>query len=280
MHDSAQSAAASVAARLEQQRQLVSPVQRALRLLRHIADGDPVSVPSRTAKDIGINRTTLGRLLATLEDEGMIERRRDSAGYALGAGIRRLCASALFGASVVQIADPLLIRLTAEFGLSSHLAELEGHSVVYLLRHVPNMRLVSNVQIGTRLEAHLVNAGRIILAFLPHERLLSLYKGLRLERVTDQTPANLESLVAQLHRDRELGLAWSDSSFESGVSSVAAPVFDHTGAVIASVNVTGPSSAFEGVQRRELIAAAVRQAAWDISQQLGADAALLPGFAP
>lgn len=253
------------------QRQLVPPVQRALRLLRHIADGDPVLVPSRTAREIGINRTTLVRLLATLEEEGMVERRREGGGFALGPAARRLCAAALFGADLVQIADPVLMRLTSELGLSSHLAELDGRAVVYLQRRVPNLHLVSNVQIGSRLDAHVVNAGRIILAFLPPERVAALYRGVDLMRATDQTPRTLEALLELLERDRRLGLAWSDSSFELGISSVAAPIFDHTGAVVASINVTGPTSAFETrPTKRELIGRSVRLGADDISRQLGA----------
>ena len=59
---------------------LVSPVQRGFRLLRHISEGDTVSVLSRTAKEIGINRTTLMRFLATLEREAIIQRRREGIG--------------------------------------------------------------------------------------------------------------------------------------------------------------------------------------------------------
>ena len=178
---------------LPERQYLVSPVQRAFRLLRHISEGDTVSVLSRTAKEIGINRTTLMRLLATLEREAIIERRREGIGYALGPGVRRLCAGALFGSDIVKIADPILIALTAQLGLSSHLAELDGRSALYLLRRVPNAHLVSSIQIGTRVDAHTVNAGRIILAHWPEDQVRALYKGVKLKRVTDQLPTRSRS---------------------------------------------------------------------------------------
>jgi DNA-binding IclR family transcriptional regulator len=239
-------------------------------LLRHIADGDPVTVPSRTAKEIGINRTTLVRLLSTLEDEGMIERRRDGAGYSLGPGIRQMCARALFSADVLQIADPVLADLTAALSLSSHLAVLDGKSVVYLLRRVPNLRLVSNVQIGTRLDAYSVNVGRIILAYMPENLVRTIFAGVDFTTVTEQTPKTVDALVVQLKRDRKLGLAWSDSNFEIGVSSVAAAVFDQLGRPIGAINVTGATSAFDRTPgRRQEIGAEVAQAATRISQQMG-----------
>jgi len=63
---------------------IAPPVQRAVRLLRHIADGDPVTSMSETAKTLKINRTTLLRLLYTLESEGFVERRSDEGGYQVG----------------------------------------------------------------------------------------------------------------------------------------------------------------------------------------------------
>lgn len=251
-------------------RMLVPPVQRALHLLRHIANGDPVRVPSRTAKEIGINRTTLVRLLHTLEVEGMIERLRDGKGYGLGPGIRQLCARALFSADVVQIADAFLVELTETLRLSSHLAVLDGTSVVYLLRRVPNLHLVSNVHIGSRLSAYSVNAGRIILAYLSENAIRSLFEGVEFKAVTEQTPKTLNELFTLLDQDRATGLSWSDAGFEIGISSVAAAVFDHTGQVVASINVTGPTAAFDTYpDRRHEIGAAVASAAREISLQLG-----------
>ena len=230
-----------------------------------------MSVLSRTAKEIGINRTTLMRLLATLEREAIIERRREGIGYALGPGVRRLCAGALFGSDIVKIADPILIALTAQLGLSSHLAELDGRSALYLLRRVPNAHLVSSIQIGTRVDAHTVNAGRIILAHWPEDQVRALYKGVKLKRVTDQTPDTLKKLLDMLRGERRLGLSWSDSGFEIGISSVAAPVFGSDGRAMASINVTGHTSAFDtNAGRRDLIAKRVAEAADEISRQLGA----------
>jgi DNA-binding IclR family transcriptional regulator len=250
-------------------RYIVPPVQRALRLLRHIADGDPVVTPTRTAKELNINRTTLMRLLTTLEAERMIERRHEGSGYRLGIGMATLMARALFSADIVQVADPILMRLVAQLGLSSHLGIIEGHDVIYVLRRVPNLHLVSNVHIGSRLPAHASNIGRIVLAHLPRERVIELYSGVTLDPVTEKTVTNLASLLRQIDRDREIGLAWSDSNFEAGISSVAAPIFDHTGRVAGGINVSGASAAFDGTTRRTEISAAIAQAAQEISRRLG-----------
>lgn len=250
-------------------RYVVPPVQRALRLLRYIADGNVVASPSRAAKELSINRTTLIRLLTTLEAERMIERRHDGEGYRLGIGMATLTARALFSADIVQVADPILANLANQLGLSSHLGILEGHDVIYVARRVPNLHLVSNVRIGSRLPAHASNIGRVILANMPRDKVIELYSGATLDRITEKTVTSLEELLRQIERDRELGLAWSDSNFEAGISSVAAPVFDHTGEVAGGINVSGATVALEGAARRREISAVLTQASQEISRRIG-----------
>ena len=250
-------------------RYTVPPVARAFKLLRYIAAGDPVLNISHAARALSINRTTLIRLLATLEDEHVIEQRRDG-GYKLALGLAGLAAEALFAADIVEIADPILVALTETLGLSSHLGVLEGPDVLYVARRTPNLHLVSNVRIGSRLPAHATSLGRIILAHMPREAVSQLFHGIRLKAVTAKTPTALPALFRQIQDDRKAGLAWSDSHYEPGIASVAAPIFDHTGAITAAINVTGPSRSFEPAPaRHHEIATAVLAAASQISRSLG-----------
>lgn len=245
------------------------PVQRAALLLRQIAEGDSVANMSRTARELGINRTTLLRLLHTLEAERFIEPRPEGAGWRIGVGLIGLTAQAFFSEDLVQIAVPVLSRLADSLNLSAHLGMLDGLDVVYLVRRVPNHAFVSNIRIGSRLPAHAANMGRIILAHLPPERINRLYAGALLQPVTAHTAVTLAQLHAQLDADRAAGLAWSDGNYEAGISSTAAAIFDATDTPVAALNVSGQSADFAGAGRRHQIAAAVSAAAYEISQQLG-----------
>lgn len=249
---------------------IAPPVQRAVRLLRHLAEGDNAENLSRTAKALNISRTTLLRILCTLEAERFIEKRRDGKGYCLGPGFIGIAAQAFSGQDLVQIAMPILARLSETLGLSSHLGVLDGRDVLYLIRQAPNIHLASNIRIGSRLPAHATTMGRIMLAHLRDGELERLFGNVSLQAVTSKTPTSLQSLKIQLEADRALGLAWSESNYELGISSFAAPVFDHTGEVVAAINVTGPNGAFpvEG-GRRGRIGETLRLAARDISERLG-----------
>jgi DNA-binding IclR family transcriptional regulator len=248
---------------------LSPPVQRAARLLRAIADGDGVTNMSRTASAIGINRTTLLRLLHTLEAEGLIERADDDASWRIGLGLVAIAARTFYSGDLIQTATPVLARLAEELGLSAHLGILDRREIVFVVRRTPNRAFASNIHVGSRLPAHAGNMGRILLAHMPPERVEKLYRDVRLEAATAHTPTTFAALRARLDEDRRLGLAWSDGHFEPGISSVAAAIFDAAGAPVAAMNVSGQTVQFGGAARRREIAAATKKAATEISQRLG-----------
>jgi len=248
----------------------VPPVARAFTLLRYIAAGSRCRNTSHAAKATGINRTTLIRLLATLEQEGMIEAIPDEGGYRLGTGLLTLAAEALHGRGIAQVAQPFLAELVRKLNLSAHLGILEGREIVYLARVTPNSHLASNVREGTRLPAHATTIGRILLADLAPEELRSRYAGVRLDAYSEKTRTSLAALEAQLAEDRALGIAWSVANFEPEIGSAAALFRDHRGQAAGAINVTGHASVFApGNPRLVDIERALTEAAQGISRALG-----------
>lgn len=248
----------------------VPPVVRAIKVLRHIASGGSVANQSRAAREIGINRTTLLRLLHTLADEGLIEPVPGSEDYVLGAGMIDLAAKKLSSLDVAQVARPVLVDVSGRIGLSCHLGILDRREVLYVIRIAPDVHLVSNVRIGTRLPAHASSMGRAILAFMSPSSVDTLYRDGGLFEVTPTTPTSLLALHDQLARIRDEGIVDSRSGYEEGIDSIAAPVLDHLGSVVGAINASGPASAFSGAAgRRSEIEREVRTAAALISRHLG-----------
>ena len=244
-------------------------VQRVARLLRHIAEGDPVTNVSNTARTLRINRATLLRLLQTLAAERFIEPHPSGSGWRIGIGLIGLTAQAFFSEDLVQTSAPILTRIAETLGLSIHLGVLDGTDVIYLVRRTPNHVFASNIRVGSRLPAHAANIGRIILANMPAASVDRLYAGIVLRAVTSRTAVTLSQLHAQLEVDLAAGLAWSDGNYEVGISSVAAAIFDMTGAPVAALNASGHSTEFAGAKRRAQIAAELKGAAAEISERLG-----------
>jgi DNA-binding IclR family transcriptional regulator len=248
---------------------IAPPVQRAVRLIRHIAEGNPVLNMSETAKALKINRTTLLRLLHTLEAEGFVERSAGGAGFQVGLALLELGARALFSQDLVQVALPVLTKLAETVQLSAHLGVLDGTDVLYLVRRTPNTPLASNIRVGTRLPAHATTMGRMLLAFMTALEIETLYSGKTLQRFSAHTATTVSVLKVRAEQDRRAGIAWSDGYFERGITSAAVPVFDFAGTPVGAINVSGPSEAFAAAERRREIGGALRSAGVEISRRLG-----------
>jgi DNA-binding IclR family transcriptional regulator len=248
---------------------IAPPVQRAVRLIRHVAEGNPVLNMSETAKVLKINRTTLLRLLHTLEVEGFVERRPSGAGFQVGLALLEVGARALFSQDLVQVAVPVLTQLAETVELSAHLGVLDGTDVLYLVRRTPNTPLASNIRVGSRLPAHATTMGRMLLAHMPTVEIERLYAGKELQRFSDHTSTTLDALRARAEKDRRAGIAWSEAHFERGIGSAAVAVFDFAGTPLGAINVSGPVGAFADETRQAIIGDELRSAGTEISRRLG-----------
>ncbi len=248
----------------------VPPVERAIKLLRYIGDGNSCRNLSTASRDLGINRTTLIRLIHTLLEERMIEEPSEGAGYRLGVGLVTLGAQAIGERDLVRTCQPVLQRLCEDTAMSAHMGILDGTDIVYLSRFAPNSHLVSNIHAGARLRAHASSIGRAILAEMSPEDIAKLLEGTSLEAVTSKTPTTVDGVIAQASDDKAKGYAWSVGNFEAGIGSCGAAVFDHTGSVVGALNVSGPDSRFSDPQDSTAIRDAVCRAAADASELLGA----------
>ena len=256
----------------------VPPVERAVRLLQAISDGETVANLKRTALALGINRTTLMRLIRTLEAARFIEPIPNGNGYRIGLGLVGVAARASYSQDLMQSATPIVTHLAETVGLSSHLAVLDGTDALFLLRQVPNVPLASNIQPGSRIPAYATTLGRIILAYWPEERVTELFRDVKFRPFSEHTPRSLKSFHAVLAADRAAGYAWSDGHYTSGVCSAGFAIFDRSGKPVASINVTGPQLMFkETARRRERVIEALRSAAHELSSRLGYVAANAAG---
>jgi DNA-binding IclR family transcriptional regulator len=245
----------------------VPPVERALKLLHYIGEGQRARNLSTVSRDLGINRTTLIRLIHTLVEHRMIEEIDDGAGYRLGAGLVSLGAQAIQGRDIAQVCQPILRNLCEATGMSAHLGVLDGRDVIYLGREAPNSHLVSNVRTGSRLPAHASSIGRAILAEYTETQLRQIFSDETLSQATDKTPQTVEAILGQVRRDKAAGFAWSEGNFEAGIGSCAAAVFDHTGQVVGGINVSGPEARFS--DRDPALIDAVTSSAREASRAMG-----------
>jgi len=260
---------------MSEPRAAVPGLERGLGILRLFKRRRPAISPPEMARELGIPRSTVHRLVQTLEELGFLRRVDGGGMYALGPAVLTIGFEYLGSLDIVQLSRPVLERLRDETDCSTHLAIRNGTDIVYLARYASNAAITSNVSVGSALPAHATVIGRVILADLADAELAQLYRGKPLEAYTEQTPTTLPALLRLLAEDRQRGYAISTSFYERGVTSIAAPVRDHSGRVVASINAVTVEVAPEEPALRGGLKDRVVAAAATISEMLGA-----PGAAP
>ncbi|CAG9193173.1 IclR family transcriptional regulator [Paraburkholderia tropica] len=217
-----------------------SPVERAFRLLRYIAEGGSTANLSDVARQIGVNRVTVMRLIESLKAAELIQEHPAGGSHRLGMPFLTLAASALGASDLTARARQILPVLVEQTGLSAFLAVLEGAEIVYLLCETPDTPLVTRIRAGSRIPAHHATPGLAMLACLPKGAVQARYE----QHPSNERPADWATLDATLDVIRTNGCAWSFSGLEAGVDSCAAAVCDSRGGVLAALSIAGPNTAF------------------------------------
>jgi IclR family pca regulon transcriptional regulator len=256
--------------RLVDDQYLVQSLVRGVELLRCFTRQQPaLSIPELTGLT-GLNRTTVFRFLHTLHQLELVSYDSETRRYGLGVGVLQLGFEYLNGLPLVDRAMPLLRALRDQLGESTHLGVLDGSTVVYLARMPIDRIMNAAVSVGARLPAASTSMGRVLLAHLSEERLKEALRGVQLQPRTPSSPSTQAELREVLAAVRRQGYAITDQEYEAGVFSIAAPVRDRSGEVIAAINAVGPVDRFTPDAVRKRHVPAVRRAARDLSVALGA----------
>ena len=245
----------------------VPGLERGLRLLCEFSRHEKTLSAPELAKRLDVPRSTVFRLLTTLERMGFVERAEGGRDYRLGMAVLRMGFEYLASLELTEIGRPLLERLRDEIGYSTTLVVRDARNIVYVAKSSTPAPFVSTVNVGTRLPAHATVLGRVLLQDLTLPQLRELYPEEHLKVYSDSTPHTVLDLFNMLQQDRERGYVWEQGFFERGISTMAAPVRDHSGKVVAALGATIPDQQI-GSDHLERIVAQVRGSADELSRLL------------
>ena len=242
----------------------VPALERGLRLLCEFSrENRSLSAPE-LARRFDLPRSTVFRLLTTLENMGFLERAEGGRDYRLGLSVLRLGFEYLASLELTQLGTPLLQRLCDDLRTPCNLVVRDGRSIVYVAKVAPPTPFASSVTVGTRLPAHATVLGRVLLEDLTLVQLRALYPEGRLESFSPSTPVSVDQLFDMVQADRQRGYVLGEGFFESNISTIAAPVRDHSGHIVAALGATITSGHIEESRMDEMVQR-VRQSADEIS---------------
>jgi IclR family pca regulon transcriptional regulator len=216
--------------------QFVQSLARGLSVIRAF-DADNVSMTlSDVSRRTGLTRATARRFLHTLVELGYV--RTDGRVFELTALVLQLGYSYLSGHTLPQLVQPLLEELSAQLHESTSASILDGGDIVYIARIHTRRIMTVGITVGTRFPAYATSMGRVLLAGLPEAELEDYLARAELKPLTPRTIADAGGLRAELARVRQQGFALVDQELETGLRSVAVPIYRPDGSVAAALNVS------------------------------------------
>jgi DNA-binding IclR family transcriptional regulator len=243
----------------------VQSIRRAFDVLGALASG-PLGV-TEVADRAGLPKSTAARLLTTLSREGAVEQLPGDTRYRLGPRLATLAAGLTPVRSLAAVAHLALTELAETAGEAAGLAVPDGDLVHYIDQvDTPNPVSVRDWT-GSRVPLHAVSSGQVLLAFRPPAA-IERYLERPLERFTPRTLVDPEALHERLREVRRDGYSWVNEEFDEGINSVAAPIADASGEVVAAVHLHGPSYRFPAAGTELAIAERVVASAARISRTL------------
>ncbi|WP_173932803.1 IclR family transcriptional regulator C-terminal domain-containing protein [Chelativorans sp. Marseille-P2723] len=217
-------------------RDLVGSLAKGLAVVEILAKAPAGMRLTEVAEKAGLTRAGARRLLLTLVAQGYAQ--QDGRHFLLSAKLLSLTRLWLGGASPWSYAEPVLREISQAVGESCSAAVLEGEDVVYVAR-VAGRRIMSvALSVGTRLPAYCTSMGRVLLSDLDDAELARLLGKAAIRANTPKTITNRDSLMGHVAEVRRAGYAIVDEELELGLRSIAVPVRNRSGRVVAAINVS------------------------------------------
>lgn len=249
------------------ERYLVPGLARGLQLLACFSRSERELTGAELSRRLALPRASVFRLLHTLEQMGFVERVPDSPAYKLSLGVLRLGFEYLSSMELTEHGRTIIEELRNQSGFSAHLVVRDGRDVVFVQKAAGPNAVFHSIQVGARVPAHATVLGRQLLSDLDLAGLRQVYPQEPLQAVTPRTPTTVKALKALIDADRSTGYGISQGGFETGITTIAAPVFNDQRRVVAAVSITVPRQQISPEETERLVPL-VRQAAQQLTQRL------------
>lgn len=240
---------------------------RVARVLLAFLTGPRTWGVSAIARELGLSKAVVHRILQTLVGSGLLEAVPGSRDYRLGPAAGALGARALRDSDLRSVAMPVLLGLQRETRETTTVSARVAGGRVYLDQVPSELEIKMTVEVGRRFPLHAGSSSVCILAYLPPDEQDAVL-GAELATLTPKTVSDPSVIRARLAEVRRVGFAFSGGERQVGAGAVAAPVFALDGRVVGAISVCGPVERVDEAAR-DLYAPRLRRAADEISRGLG-----------
>lgn len=230
---------------VESNSQTIATVERAADVLLLFSKcGEPNLGITEIARELGMSKAAVHRILASLRSRGFIDLIEDTRRYALGTSSLALGLTCLSQLDIKSLAAPELASLSRATNETATLSIRSGFERLYVDQVIPNREIVMSVAMGVTHPLHAGSSSKAFLAWMPETEIVQFLKR-KLKAVTPATPTDPAKIIYELRQIRTRGFSQSVGERQVGSASIAAPIFDRSGTPIAVISICGPSDRFK-----------------------------------
>jgi IclR family pca regulon transcriptional regulator len=247
--------------------EFVQSLERGLSVIRCFGSDHQNLTLSEVARIAGITRAAARRFLLTLQALGYVAS-DDGKHFHLSPQILNLGYAYLSSMPWWKVAQSQMETVTATISESCSASVLDGAEIVYVARVLSRQIMTVSIGIGTRLPAYATSMGRVLLAHLTNDQIEAYFATVKLEKLTERTvtaPSELKDIFVEV---RERGYCVVDQELETGVRSVAVPIFDRNGVCLAAMNVGTHAARITKAQLKDEVLPVLKAASRNITSLL------------
>lgn len=247
----------------------VQSVDRALLILDILQEYPKGLGVTELSLKLDVSKSTVHRLLMSLRVKGYIKQDEENMKYGLGLKLIELSQSVSDNLDIRKLAANHLYNLAEITGETAHLVIRENNEIVYIdkIESSETIRMFSNI--GKRAPMHCTGVGKAILAFLPKNKINQVLEENGMQKFTDKTITEKNTMLKHLKEIRNKGYSIDDEEHELGIKCAAAPIFNYKDEVIGGISVAGPIMRISD-EKLKFIASEVLRVSKEISRHFGA----------
>ncbi len=245
----------------------IQSLERGLTILTILSRSRHARSLNEISAEFEIDRSSVYRLLGTLVKHGYVIQNGETKKYSLGYRILELAGSIASTLNVEETLRPIMREVCEKTQQNTHCAVRDGEDVVFVGVEMPRDVVTVNISVGTREPAIATALGRAVLAYLPDPERTAFLQAAPFVAYTPASVRDAAALEPILEGVRAERLAVDDEEYREGIVCYAAPVFDHTGAVVCSLGISGHRATMK--LHRDEYAAIVRTAGAEASRRFG-----------
>jgi DNA-binding IclR family transcriptional regulator len=247
----------------------VKSLVKALRILNALGDCSGGLGITELSGTVRAPKSTVHRLIATMESAGFVAFDAPTSKYALGNRVGRLGEQLNQQTPLLTFGVLALEQLTRRCHEASHLAILQGTEIVYISQEESKEPIRISFNTGHRAPAHCTALGKVFLAGLSNGDILALYRNKKkLDRLTPRTRTRIEELLSEISTVRKEGIAFDSEEYMPGLRCIAAPIRDFSSRIIAAMGVSMFKHKLTA-ERKAFFKEALFRASAELSEKLG-----------